>query len=163
MCFSYATAQNKYDVKRLEAGISNITQHAFGNHDNCQGWCGYLADSNNYKHQTLPYGRDLKKEDLKGSLSFLLFIYTSNAEKLSKLGSTQSNESFNTMVAAVSPKSKYYSASDSLDFRVSTAVSKKSLTSNYCVKLMEKLKVPVSRQLQERFEKKLLTLQRKEA
>ena len=153
MCFSYAIAQNKDDVKKMEAGINYITQHAFGNNDNCQEWCGYLADPNNYKHQTLSYGKDLKNEDLKGSLSRLFSIYASNAEKLSKLGSTQSNESFNAMVAAVAPKSRHYSSSDSLEFRVSTAVCKKNLGSNYCVKLMEKLKVPVNRQLQERSEK----------
>ena len=153
MCFSYAVAQNKDDIKKLEAGINNITQHAFGNHDNCQEWCGYLADPDNYKHQTLPYSKDLKNEDLKGSLSKLFSIYASNAEKLSKLGSTQSNESFNAMVAAVAPKSRHYSSFDSVDFRLSTAVCKKNLGSNYCVKLMEKLKVPGNRQLQERLEK----------
>ena len=57
------------------------------------------------------------------------------------------------MVAAVAPKSRHYCSSDSLDLRVSAAVCKKNLGSNYCVKLMEKLKVPVNRQLQERFEK----------
>ena len=71
--------------KKMESGINNITQHAFGNRDNCQEWCGCLADPNNYKHQTLPYGKDLKNEDLKGSLSKLFSVYASNAEKLSKL------------------------------------------------------------------------------
>ena len=84
------------------------------------------------------------------SLRKLFRVYALNAEKLCKLGSTQGNENFNTIVASIAPKSRHYSSSDSLDLQVSTAVCKKNIRASYSVELMQMMNIPSPLKFQER-------------
>lgn len=53
-CFSYAVAQNKYNISGLSSALSQIIPHAFGEHENCNdSWCGYQADPEGYQHTSL--------------------------------------------------------------------------------------------------------------
>lgn len=55
-CFSYCLYQNQNDPKELKVGLQRIVPHSFGDHSNCQDWCMYKKDPQNYKHSTLPGG-----------------------------------------------------------------------------------------------------------
>ena len=94
-------------------------------------WYGYRKSPNTYKHANLPYGRDLSVEELRADLQKLFRVYAENAKKLAPLGSTQVNENFNCMVAAKAPKDRHYSSSESLCFRVGSAVCMKNLGQMY--------------------------------
>ena len=48
-CFSTALAQTKGDPEGLSSSLGAIAPHAFGSHENCGAWCGYIKDSENYK------------------------------------------------------------------------------------------------------------------
>ena len=64
-----------------------------------------------------------------------------------KLGSTQKNYSFNNTVASFASKARHYSSSESFDFRVSVAVCKKNLGQEYCVRLLNRMKLSVKPQI----------------
>ncbi|XP_061180737.1 uncharacterized protein LOC133189369 [Saccostrea echinata] len=63
---SYAISQNKGNPEGLQSSIRAIVPHSFGDHSHCDShWCGYLKDPSNYKHSSLPYGKDLLGDNLK--------------------------------------------------------------------------------------------------
>ena len=131
-CFTYAFKQNKDDPTGVKTSLRAIIPHAFGDHSNCNdSCCGYLKDPNNYKHNTLPYGKDLEGDDLKASLQQIMEVYVTHAEKLSPLGSSQANESLNNTIGSEAPKIRHYGSSESNDFRVACAVSQKHLGHSY--------------------------------
>ena len=134
----------------MESAINNIVFHVSGKHDKCQEWCCYIKDQSKYRHKSLPFGKPLQNEHLIDSLSKLFRAYALNAEKLCKLGSTQGNENCNGIVASIAPKSRHYSSSDSLDFRVSTAMCKKDIGASYSVELMQMMNIPLPLKFQER-------------
>ena len=142
-CFIYAVKQSD-SVEEISDAITNIVNHVYGNHTNCKKWCNFSEDPENYKHKSLPRGKDLKGEDLRKALKELFGAYSANSQKLRKLGSTQSNESFNVSVASFAPKSRHYSASESLDFRVGTAVCKKNLGPKYSLHVLKQMNLPVT-------------------
>ena len=116
--------------------LKKSQNHEYGNHTNCKEWCNFSEDPESYKHKLLPLVKDLKGEDLGKALKELFGAYSGNSQKLRKLGSTQSNESFNASVASFAAKSRHYSASESVDFRISTAVCKKNLGPKYSLHVL---------------------------
>ena len=133
-CFGKALVQNKNNPDAVQKRLLNIPQHMFGNHSNCRecgNWCKYHISPTKYKHKSLPYGRNLTNTSLKLRLEKLFKVYANNAEKLAPYGSTLSNESFNNTVASKAPKNRYYSGSESLDYRVGAAVSQKNMGNHY--------------------------------
>ncbi|CAG2219652.1 unnamed protein product [Mytilus edulis] len=104
----------------IKNGLTAITEHMFGNHTFCNvSWCGGLTKGEAYKHLNLPYGKDLTSKQLKADLEkiFQNKLLT-KANQLSKLSSSQANESFNNTVASKAPKRLHYSGSASLGYRV---------------------------------------------
>ena len=98
----------------------------FGDHSECSDqWCGYLKDPNSYKHRGLPYGRDLEDAELKKELTVILSTYAKNADKLSKRGSSQQNESLHNTIGSKYLKIRDYSAG-SADFRIAAGVAQKN-------------------------------------
>ncbi|XP_046563467.1 LOW QUALITY PROTEIN: uncharacterized protein LOC124272338 [Haliotis rubra] len=53
--------------------------------------------------------------------------------RLASLGNTQSNESFNKTVSSKAPKSRHYSGSSSLHFRVAASVAQKKVGHSYII------------------------------
>ena len=98
-------------------------------------WCRFIREPTTAKYRTLPHGRPLTNEPLQIDIKKLFDKYKHQAEKLSRLSSSQANESFNNTVASKAPKSHHYSGSESLKFRVSAAVSQKNIGHNYVVKV----------------------------
>lgn len=130
-CFAYALCQNKGKPEETRMAIESIIPHAFGEHESCGTWCGFLTDPDTYKHKSLPKGLDLKGEVLREDLTAIFSSFAKNAEKLAPCGSTLSNESFNNTVASKAPKARHYSGSESLDFRVKAATCQKNVGHNY--------------------------------
>ena len=105
--------------------------HLFGAHDVCGDWCGYRANPSGYKHKNLPRGKDLSDARLHEELKKIFLAYEKNSEKLAAHGSSQRNESLNSVVASKAPKAKHYGSSDSLDFRIAGAVCQTNLGRTY--------------------------------
>ncbi|XP_061186837.1 uncharacterized protein LOC133194959 [Saccostrea echinata] len=117
-CFRYCVSQNQHDLDGMRKNMEAISRHVFGDHSLCGSWCGYLSSPTTYKPVQLPYHRYLSNEELKVDLTSIIDFYISQADRLVDLGSTQPNESFNNTVASKTPKSTFYSGSESNDFRV---------------------------------------------
>ncbi|CAC5408591.1 unnamed protein product [Mytilus coruscus] len=123
--YSYMLAQNQGSPEKIEKGVRGMIDHMYGKHQTCDmKWCGYLKDRASYRHTNLSFGKDLTSESLKADLEKLfLGKIESQSKKLSKLASSQANESFNHTVSTKAAKNKHYSGSSSLNYRVSAAVS----------------------------------------
>ncbi|CAG2184564.1 unnamed protein product [Mytilus edulis] len=77
-----------------------------------------------YKH--LPKGEPLSNENLRKHLETVTENYKKRSSQLVDLGSTQSNENFNNIVASKAPKNRSYGGTSSLKARVSAAVLQKN-------------------------------------
>ena len=143
-CFTYAVDQNRGDSAGLRKSLETIIPHTFDDHkpcaDNDVPWCGYISAPDGYRHKSLPHGRGLSDAGLRVDLEAVFSSYIANAEKLSKLKSSQANESFNNTVASKAPKSKHYSGSESLSFRVSAAVCQKNDGYSYMTRVSSRHK-----------------------
>ena len=67
-CFGYVLTQNKGNPEGICKGCKIIPSHAFGEHSACGSCCQYHKNPEKYKHQSLPYGKDLEGDDLKADL-----------------------------------------------------------------------------------------------
>lgn len=47
--FASAIHQNKGRLEDMKSAILNIANHAKGNHDKCQEWCGVVSKKQNYE------------------------------------------------------------------------------------------------------------------
>ncbi|XP_052080738.1 uncharacterized protein LOC127718722 [Mytilus californianus] len=137
--YSYMLAQNQGSPEKIEKGVRGMIDHMYGKHQTCDmKWCGYLKDRTSYRHTNLPFGKDLTSESLKADLEKLfLGKIESQSKKLSKLASSQANESFNHTVSTKAAKNKHYSGSSSLNYRVSAAVLQKNEGYGYVSKVSE--------------------------
>lgn len=81
--------------------LTRIVPRAFGDHFNCAAtWCGLKTDPASYKHNDLPYGKDLHGEKLQSALNNIFKDNCTDAvvEKLASMTNSQWSE---TMVAAI--------------------------------------------------------------
>ncbi|XP_076113426.1 uncharacterized protein LOC143081077 [Mytilus galloprovincialis] len=139
--FSFMLAQNKGDSDRIKNSLPSVVLHQFGNHDGCGDWC-QMKNKPTAKHRNLPWGADLKDENLKKDL---LKVFTDlDPGKMSKLDSSNPNESFNNTVRSKAPKDKHYSESGSLAHRLSAAVCQKNEGYKYVAQL-QRLKLKSQR------------------
>ena len=137
--FAIAVKQNEGDPDGLAKSLTAIAEHMFGNHDKCQiEWCKYLVNPNTYKHNYLPHGRDLTDLSLKQEVASILATYAKNADKLSKKGSSQPNESLHNTIGSKCPKIRDYSGA-SAPFRIAAGVAQKNMGYGYVARVMEKL------------------------
>lgn len=104
--------------------LKAIGRHVFGDHSWCGSWFGYLSSPMTHKPLQLPYHRFLSNERLKVDLPSIVDFYISQTDRLVDLGSTQPNESVNNTVASKTPKSTFYSGSESNDCRCSSCTKK---------------------------------------
>ena len=137
-CFVYALAQNEGDANGTRKAIENIVPHVFGVHRECGDWCKFKTNIT-HKYTALPYGKCLHGPELREALSHLFSNLAANSEKLCFNSSSNSNESFNNMVASKAPKYCHYSKSESLDFRISATVCQKNVGENYLKMVNEEM------------------------
>ncbi|XP_062579139.1 uncharacterized protein LOC134241063 [Saccostrea cucullata] len=97
-CFSYSIAQGKGNASQIKEDLSSIPLHIFGDHQHCSSrWCNFINNPN-LRYKSLPHGKPLKDRFLQDDLKEVFSSYASHSDRLSCLGSTQSNESFQRMV-----------------------------------------------------------------
>ncbi|CAG2187078.1 unnamed protein product [Mytilus edulis] len=85
---------------------------------------GMEPDLVNYN--SLPHGKPLSDGALQNASSSVFTTYAENSSKLSSLGSTQANESFNRIVASKAHKQQHYSVSGSLKYGIAASVAQKN-------------------------------------
>ncbi|XP_058801603.1 uncharacterized protein LOC131670209 [Phymastichus coffea] len=133
-CFNYAVAQNKGDISKLADAIRNIPYHSFNMHRQCGDWCCYSEDPEAYKHSAI--GEGFQDPYL---FDYLLDIFDVMANKASSFAagvSSNTNESFNAMVASKAPKAHLYGTSISYNTRVGLAVLKKNEGEQFLIQLL---------------------------
>ena len=129
-CFSYAISQNLKDPKGTEKALLNITPHVFGNHNDCGVWCKKKTNPN-LRYNSLPYGKPLEGLVLKEAIGNIFSKHAKNSSRLCFKSSSNANESFNRSVAAKAPKSHHFSKSESLSYRIASAVCQKNIGEGY--------------------------------
>lgn len=152
-CFGCAIKKNRGNPDAVKNAISNIVNHAFDKHEMCSEWCRFKEDPKNYKHAGLPHGKGLCGEELYNELTQIFNTYANNAKKIA-CSSTQPNESFNTIVSSKAPKSRCYGRSESLVYRVDSAVSQKNLGTEYIVAVNKELEISPGKHTKEFRQKK---------
>ena len=80
----------------------------------------------------MPYGKPSTNTDVQEDIAQIFDRLT--LTKLSKLGSTQSNESFNKIVASKAPKAHLYSRSTG--YRVAALVAQKNKDQSYLMQVI---------------------------
>ena len=64
--FSYLMEQNQGSPNTIKRRLKASVEHIYGNHDYCdESWCGFLKNSETYRHSNLPHGKDLSSMPLK--------------------------------------------------------------------------------------------------
>jgi len=139
---SNAIAENKNRPQDLADCLKSIIPHAFGDHSLCK----FHEEKDNYEFKTLPGKKAIEGQSLRTSLEELMGRYVNNVEKLAPSASTQVNENFNNIVASKCPKSKHYSGSESLNYRVAAVVCQKNLGHSYIDNVYNKLSISPTRQ-----------------
>lgn len=129
--YGHALKQCKDDPDSLKIRLSSIVSHSFGDHGRCGDWCNYMKDPENYVHKHLPKKQPLSDENLRVKLEAVFQRFVNKAEELAPCGSSQSNESVNKVVTSKHPKDKFYCGSESLDYRVASAVCQKNRGTSY--------------------------------
>jgi len=136
---------NKDLPEKVAEALLAVPFHAFGKHEKCLEWCDKIntemeADQENFsKHLFAPI-------DIEGSPTFdsnLLIVVEAfqklveKAEDLAPNGSTQPNESLNSIVASKAPKRVDYSRSKAVAYRAGAAVLQKNEGVGYTSKLRQ--------------------------
>ena len=129
-CFSYAISQNKGDCIGVQKSLVNITPHVFGEHDECGPWCK-KKNNPNIRYNSLPYGKPLEGVELREAINSVFLKHAKHSARLCYKSSSNANESFNRTIAGKAPKSNHFSKSESLDYRISSAVCQKNMGEKY--------------------------------
>ena len=143
-CFGYCVAQHKNNPQALQIAIQNIVPHAFGKHQNCDDvWCHYREDPASYKHNDLPFGKDLHGDELEKALTTVFNEYSTDVvvKKLAPAANSQRNESLNNVVGSKNPKIRFYGGSESNDFRIACGISQKNEGQEYVCQALEEINV----------------------
>lgn len=139
-CFMYAIVQNRNNSSDVKNAILNITDHVFGKHNNCGNWCKFRTKPfPESRYPSLPRGECLSGIELEHAIRNIFFRYSNHSEKLAPCASTQPNEALNSAISSKNPKAKFYSGSESNDYRVAAAVSQVNVGTQYVVALNERL------------------------
>lgn len=139
-CFDYIIAQGKENPSQISSDLNALSKHPFGDHSSCSSrWCRFIGNPN-CLYKSFPHGKPLANQCLQSSLEKVFSTYAGHSNKLSSLGSTQGNESFNHMVAAKAPKNIHFSSSGNLSYRVAVCVAQKNSGHKYLVSVSSSYK-----------------------
>ncbi|XP_065941597.1 uncharacterized protein [Magallana gigas] len=156
-CFRYCVSQNQEDTEKMKKNLLALGKHVFGDHSYCGSWCGYLQNPLKYKPKHLPYSRYLCDEKLKITLMDLLHKYSSDADKLTHLGSSQANESLNNAISSKAPKTNFFSGSESNDYRVAAAIAQKNIGYGYVTDVCQSVMLSpgeITKKISEEYDRK---------
>lgn len=131
-CFNYMLAQNRGNPDGIQKGLDALGKHPFGDHTSCSDSC----KQSKTKYTALPYGKPMRDSHLQ-ELQTVCSKFLKYSIKLSNLGSTQANESFNKTVSMKAPKNHHFSSSASLNYRVAASVAEKNTGQTYVVEVIK--------------------------
>ncbi|XP_063448459.1 uncharacterized protein LOC134727990 [Mytilus trossulus] len=138
-CFNYIIAQGEGNPEQIAKDLNALSKHPFGDHQCCSSrGCKFLSNPKSV-FKSFPQGKPLSGSGLQKSLESVFEGYAKNSLKLSTVGSTQANESFNRMVSAKAPKHVHYSSSGNLNYRVAASFAQKNTGHRYLVNVNKKL------------------------
>lgn len=143
-CFDYIIAQGKGNPSQISSDHDALSKHPFGDHHCCSSrWCRFieLVTQLTCQYKSFPHRKPLVNQNLQSSLEKVFTAYAGHSNKLSSLGSTQGNESFNHMVAAKAPKNVHFSSSGNLSYKVAACVAQKNNGHKYLVSVQKKCKL----------------------
>ncbi|VDI72675.1 Hypothetical predicted protein [Mytilus galloprovincialis] len=80
---------------------------------------------------------------LQDKLTSLFDVYAINADRLSRLASSQKNESINSVIARKAPKKHAFGGYRSLNYRVSAAVSQINNGGKYTTEVLQRRNVTI--------------------
>lgn len=146
-CFNCALDQNRNNIPAAIEALTNIADHVFGLHDNCGQWC-QAKKNPNYRYRNLPGEKPFSNASLKTALQELLQNFTQKIGHIATEGSSQPNESFNSMAISKAPKNKHYSASFAHKYRTAAAVCQKNLGALYVTEVHKILGFSISPNVQ---------------
>lgn len=103
-CFNYLLAQIQGNPQGIAEGLDALCSRPHVDHSSCSDtWCKHVNDPT-HTFSSLPYRKPLQDKHLQISLKSVCNHWKQNTAKLSRLGSTQANESFNKTVSMKAPK-----------------------------------------------------------
>lgn len=129
---------NKNDPEAIRELLLCAVDHAYGLHEKCGLWCGYVQDPAHYVYRNLPGKKPFKNNAQKENIKAIFKKLSDDVEKIAPCGSTQRNESFNHTVAVSHPKPLFFASTQSFPSRVNVAALKTNEHSSYVIKINEK-------------------------
>ncbi|XP_063979930.1 uncharacterized protein LOC135163954 [Diachasmimorpha longicaudata] len=147
--FVYAVQANKSKPAELAATLLVIPNHVFGRHENCGLWCSHVNPQKEEKSTIL-----LKDPELHEALLTLFAKYSKNSNKLAMAASSQGNENVNAMMSHKAPKNRYYSRTESADFRFASTICHKNDGDMHLVTVTNKLHLSPSKHMEKFCERK---------
>ncbi|KAJ8671439.1 hypothetical protein QAD02_002698 [Eretmocerus hayati] len=114
--FRIAVKKNKGNPSEVQASLTSVVPHAYGDHSLCGNWCRAKNSGQEYVYHHLPHGKCLNDGNRK-RLTELFEGFASNSRKIAPCASTQGNESNNNVVASKNPKSRHYAGRTTESFR----------------------------------------------
>lgn len=109
---------NKNNCEAIRELLLCTVDHAYGFHENCGLWCGYVQDPATYSYRNLPGNKPLSEMAKKKFLEDIFKKLAIDVAKIAPCGSTQRNESFNHTVAVSHPKALFFGSTQSFPSRV---------------------------------------------
>jgi len=140
--FSIAIRTHKGDVDGVQKSLRAVVPHCFEDHSQCDiSWCRYLQDPTTYTHRHLPRQEGLSGTPLREKLSTIFEVYAEKAEQLAPLASSQINESFNHTASTKHPKYMHFGRSESMPYRLGSAVCQTNEGTIYVAQVNRKLSI----------------------
>ncbi|CAC5391441.1 unnamed protein product [Mytilus coruscus] len=97
--------------------------------------CNYIDEKGDANEKDHDCRRNYSGSSLSMETNISILLKCENTNKLANLGSSQSNESLNYFISTKAPKSKHFGGSQSLGYRVASAISQKNEDRNYVVEV----------------------------
>ena len=141
-CFDYIIAQGKGNPSQISSDLDALSKHPFGDHHCCSSrWCRFIKSVTQIANTNRSLIENpLSTKNLQSYLEKVFTAYAGHCNKLSSLGITQGNESFNHMVAAKAPTNVHFSSSGNLSYRVAACVAQKNNGHKYLVSVSSSFK-----------------------
>lgn len=140
-CFDYI-AQGKENPSQISSDLDALSKHPFGDHHCCSSrWCRFIKSVTQIANTNRSLIENpLSTKNLQSYLEKVFTAYAGHSNKLSSLGITQGNESFNHMVATKAPNNVHFSFSGNLSYKVAACVAQKNNGHKYLVSVSSSFK-----------------------
>uniref|UniRef100_A0A8W8MKU6 Mutator-like transposase domain-containing protein n=1 Tax=Magallana gigas TaxID=29159 RepID=A0A8W8MKU6_MAGGI len=139
--FTVDAVVGKENPSQISSDLDALSKHPFGDHHCCSSrWCRFIKSVTQIANTNRSLIENpLSTKNLQSYLEKVFTAYAGHSNKLSSLGITQGNESFNHMVAAKAPNNVHFSSSGNLSYKVAACVAQKNNGHKYLVSVNRSL------------------------